>query len=236
MPRLLTPARQRGFEHLDDAATDPDVRRRSHRDIALSNVLFGGARAVLVEMRRMLPHLPPHATLLDVGSGVGDIPAQAAALAARFGVALSPVGLDCVPDLVRSASHRLPLGVCGDARQLPFGANTIDVVCCSQLLHHFDEPDALHMLREMHRVARRHVIVSDIRRSWIAIAGLWSASFPLRFHPISRHDGVVSIYRGFTTGELRELVTRAVGVVPDVRVRIGFRVTATWNAVTSRET
>ena len=204
------------------------LRRRSHRDIQVSNVLFGAIRALLGEFERILPSLPSRATLLDVGTGVGDIPAKATQAAARRGVELTVVGLDSVPELVTTTTHRVPMGVCANALQLPFADHCIDVVCCSQVLHHFEEQNALTLLREMHRVARRYVIVSDLRRSWLAVAGLWSVSFPLRFHPVSRHDGVASILRGFTTGELRSMVSRAVGADADVRNRLGFRVTATW--------
>jgi hypothetical protein len=77
-------------------------------------------------------------------------------------------------------------------------------------------------------VARHVVIVSDLRRSWLAVAGLWMVSFPLRFHPVSRHDGVVSILRGFTRHDLRGMVKRAVSADAEVRHRLGFRVTAVW--------
>jgi ubiquinone/menaquinone biosynthesis C-methylase UbiE len=224
----LTPSRRRGIEVLDAHDVDPGLRRRSHRDIQLANMLFGGTHALMAELREALPDLPRSATLLDVGTGVGDIPARAALMAARRGVTLLSVGLDSVEELVSTSTHRIPLGVCANALELPFAAHSIDVVCCSQLLHHFEEGDALRLVREMHRVARVRVIISDLRRNWLAVAGLWGASFPLRFHPVSRHDGVVSILRGFTTQELRRVVKTAIGVVPKVRHRALFRITAAW--------
>jgi hypothetical protein len=99
---------------------------------------------------------------------------------------------------------------------------------CSQVLHHFAGTDALELLREMNRVARVRVIVSDLRRSWIAAAGLWLASFPLRFHAVSRHDGVVSVMRGFTPDELGDTVRQAVARKTVVHRRRAFRVTASW--------
>jgi SAM-dependent methyltransferase len=121
--------------------------------------------------------------------------------------------------------------VCGDALQLPFADHSIDIVMCSQVLHHFEGADALELLREMNRVARIRVIVSDLRRSWIAAAGLWLASFPLRFHAISRHDGVVSVMRGFTPEELVDTVRDAVGRKTAVHRRRAFRVTTSWTPV-----
>jgi ubiquinone/menaquinone biosynthesis C-methylase UbiE len=118
--------------------------------------------------------------------------------------------------------------VCADARALPFACRSVDIVMCSQLLHHFDEADAIALLREMNRVARHRVIVSDLRRSWLAAAGIWLASFPLHFHPYSRHDGAISVLRGFTRGELRDLIHAAVRRTPEVHDRLGFRTTAAW--------
>jgi hypothetical protein len=96
------------------------------------------------------------------------------------------------------------------------------------VLHHFERTTAATVLRELHRVARLRVIVSDLHRSWFAAAGIWLASYPLLFHPVSRHDGVVSVLRGFTRRELGELVRSSVGQQADVRYRLGFRVTASW--------
>jgi hypothetical protein len=53
--------------------------------------------------------------------------------------------------------------------------------------------------------------------------------FPLRYHRVTRHDGVVSIFRGFTARELNELIRAATGVAPIVRRRLGFRLTARWS-------
>src|SRR5206468_3339755 len=81
--------------------------------------------------------------------------------------------------------------------------------------------DALNLLREMNRVARARVIVSDLRRSWLAAAGLWIVSFPLGFHAVSRHDGVVSVMRGFTPNELVDTVHKAIVRRPRAHRRRG---------------
>jgi hypothetical protein len=73
------------------------------------------------------------------------------------------------------------------------------------------------------------VIVSDLRRSWIAAAGFWVVSWPLGFHPVTRHDGVVSVLRGFTPRELSRHVQNATGRSAAVRRHLGFRITATWS-------
>ncbi|MGI8618885.1 MAG: methyltransferase domain-containing protein, partial [Gemmatimonadaceae bacterium] len=121
--------------------------------------------------------------------------------------------------------------VCADALDLPFADNSIEIVTCSQVLHHFPGARGAALLREMNRVARARVVVSDLRRSWMGAGGLWLASFPLMFHPISRHDGVVSVLRGFTPDEMRSLIRDAVGAEVRVARRAAFRVTTSWEPV-----
>ena len=228
---LLTPARRRGVEILDAPDVDPALVERSLRDVALANRLFGGASAVLAELAPVFETLRAagsDATLLDVGTGLGDIPAAAIGAAARRGLRLQTIGLDAAEELARASRGRTNLSVCGSALALPFRSNSVDVVTCSQVLHHFTGEDASRLIAEMDRVARVRVVISDLRRGWAAAAGIWLASFPLGFHPVSRHDGVVSVMRGFTAGELRDHVHAAVGATPRLAHHLIARITASW--------
>ena len=51
---------------------------------------------------------------------------------------------------------------------------------------------------------------------------------PLRFHAVSRRDGLVSVLRAFSAAELSELVDDAVRVAASVRRALGFRLVASW--------
>lgn len=226
---MLTPARRDGTEILDGDGLDPRIVQRSMGDVARANALFGGASALLAELEPTLRSLPPVAKLLDIGTGLGDIPAQARKRAKAHGVELHTVGLDIAPELAAASAEKVDAAVCADALRLPFADDSIDVVTCSQVLHHFPGTSGTELLREMNRVARVRVVVSDLRRSWTAAGGLWVASFPLFFHPISRHDGVVSVLRGFTPVELERLVNQSVSANARASRRFAFRVTTSWS-------
>lgn len=49
--------------------------------------------------------------------------------------------------------------IVGDAARLPFADDAYDVLFCANLLHHLDSPAAA--VREMARVARRHVVLVE---------------------------------------------------------------------------
>jgi 2-polyprenyl-3-methyl-5-hydroxy-6-metoxy-1,4-benzoquinol methylase len=226
----VTPRPRRGREYLDDAEQmDAHVVRRSLGDVARANALFGGTRAVIAELRHATRQASAgrSLTLLDVGTGRGDIPAAATAWSHRHGIHLETIGVEQSELLARIARDQTMV-MSADALQLPLADRSVDIAMCSQVLHHFERTTAATVLRELHRVARLRVIVSDLHRSWFAAAGIWLASYPLVFHPVSRHDGVVSVLRGFTRRELGELVRSSVGQQADVRYRLGFRVTASW--------
>ncbi len=231
---MLVPARRRGVEILDDPATDPALRARSIRDVALSNRLLGGARAVLAEVARLLPRLGPTATLLDVGIGKADIPRKARAHARARGVTLTTFGLDEAESLARSARDALDGVLCADARRLPLGDGSIDVVTCSQVLHHFSDEEIPAVLRELDRVARGWVIVADLRRSWLAACGFWLVSWPLGFHRVTRHDGVVSVNVGLNQQRLLGVVRESeVPILRRVHCRVKAWLAARWLACTN---
>lgn len=236
---MFTPARQRGREILDDPGADPALALRSLRDVALANRFFGGRRAVLAEVQRVVHAVPSRhgtvgepagpLTLLDIGTGLGDIPRAAQRMAARRAVPMTTIGVELVPALARAAGTACSHALAADAMALPFADGSIDIVTCSQVLHHFEGAEAERLLRECTRVAKSAVIIGDLRRSWFAVAGLWAASFLLGFHPVSRHDGIVSILRGFTRSELQRLVEHATGCRAHVHRALGFRVVAVWS-------
>jgi SAM-dependent methyltransferase len=226
---VLTPARRATPEYLDDPATELRAVAASGGEIAQCNRLFGGTRALLAELVPVWRSLGRDASLLDIGCGVGDLPAAARRSAAAHRLELTVIALDCREVLAARAAGAVHGAVVADAFALPLPDRSVDVVTASQFLHHFREPDIGRLVREMQRVARRRVVISDLRRSWFAAAGMWLASWPLRFHRITRHDGVASILKGFVPRELRALLEHATQRDVAVASRAGFRVTASWS-------
>lgn len=225
---LLVPARRYGTELLDDPSVDPELVLRSVRDITRANRAFLGTSAAVAEIARHFAVLGARASLLDVGTGLGDVPHAAQRAAAERGIRLDTIGVDCGFALLARARDQLTEVVCASGVALPFSTGSVDIVLCSQTLHHFRDAQASALLRELDRVARVAVVLSDLRRSWIAAGGFWASSFALGFHPVTRHDGVVSVLRGFTDDEMRDTVHAAIGIHPRVRRRLGFRVTTSW--------
>jgi hypothetical protein len=86
----------------------------------------------------------------------------------------------------------------------------VDVTICTLTLHHFPEDEAVLLLREMKRVARDRVLVSDLERSRLNHLGARVLAHTLwRTNRLTRHDGPLSVLRSFTAPELLALGRRA---------------------------
>jgi hypothetical protein len=223
--------RRVGTELLDDPGAPAGTVAASLRNIARSNRWFGGRSALRFGLSRLLAGMPaaPTLTLLDLGTGSGDMPRAAVAWAARRGIGLRPVGLERSLVAARLARGRgLPI-VVGCAGAPPVADKSVDVVSLTLVAHHFEPESAVELFRICDRVARVGVVVCDLQRSALGALAFRVGSRLLRFDPVTVADGLTSIRRGYTADELSALLARA-GVRARVARRPGWRLVATWRS------
>jgi ubiquinone/menaquinone biosynthesis C-methylase UbiE len=218
-----------GVESLDDPACPVPLARATLRDIATANALFGGRAAAVYGVARLLAGVPAgtRLTLLDVGSGSGDVGRAVVRRASRRGIRLTAVALDHSRTAAAMARATGIEPVLARAEALPFRDGAADVVLASQFLHHFTRRSAEALIRAFDRIARLGVVLCEPRRTPLAAAGIWAAAHLLGFHAVTRRDGVLSVRRSFTPAELAA-VLHAAGVHGAVCRRPGFRVVAWW--------
>jgi SAM-dependent methyltransferase len=105
--------------------------------------------------------LPSQPRLLDVGCGNG-----------YFSYYLAEVGSTIAVDYAGAMLRANPAGQLAQASafELPFASQSFDLVFCSNLLHHLPTP--VEAVREMRRVSRRYVVMSEPNRNNPAILAL----------------------------------------------------------------
>jgi SAM-dependent methyltransferase len=166
---------------------------------------------------------------LDVATGSGDLPRALLAHARRRHWVIDAAGLDWSPDVLAVAREYLgdlPVALhVGDARALPFPDHSIDVVTCVLSLHHFAPDDAVQVLREVARVARRAWLVVDVERGPLPYLGALAMRILLR-SPLTRHDAPATVLRAYTLPELKALLARADLGQARVSVQLPFRLVA----------
>jgi ubiquinone/menaquinone biosynthesis C-methylase UbiE len=185
-------------------------------DISRVNALFGGRMVTMIHVKRLIAALPADrlVTVLDVGTGAGDIPRELVRWARRQGRRIRIFALDrdaatlqIAATLVRDYPEIRFLR--GDALALPIRAGSMDLTISAMTLHHL-EPDAgVQYLAEMDRAARVGFVVNDLVRSRVAHWVVWLITRFITRGAISRHDGPLSVKRSYTPGEVGKLCERA---------------------------
>ena len=195
-------------ETMDLPDCDPRRLERTYRQFALVNKALSGWRQLYARELRPLLTMESATTLLDIGSGGGDLAVTLARWADRDKVKLEVTGID--PDW---RAHRFAAGrprIPGvDFRQahssdLLREGRSYDVVISNHVLHHLQPAELQQLLAESQALSRRKALHNDLRRSPVAYALFSVAALPFRGSFI-RADGLTSIRRSYTPAELSGL-------------------------------
>ncbi|WP_343346225.1 methyltransferase domain-containing protein [Sphingomicrobium sp. XHP0239] len=186
-------------ERMDDPDLDPTIYRDVVHDLAKVNTVTLARRPTLGFLGRALGSRRTF-RLLDVGFGDGDMLRAIAAWSRKRGMKADLVGIDLNPrslaaaEDVTAASDAIDYrtGDYADLANEPF-----DFIISSLVAHHMSREQLVSFLRFMHENARLGWFVNDLHRHGAAYLGWPLLARLMRWHPIVRHDGHVSIARSF---------------------------------------
>jgi 2-polyprenyl-3-methyl-5-hydroxy-6-metoxy-1,4-benzoquinol methylase len=185
---------------------------RDLRNLRQLNRFFGSHRLVLRFLRRWIK---PGARMriVDLATGSGDIPRLIVDYARSIN---ATVLIDAVDQ--QTATLVIASDLSTNYPEIVFiGANILewqpagpyDLVICSLALHHFNDNDAVRLLRRCSELSRKFVLVSDLRRGFLASVGVYLLTALIFREPMTRYDARVSAERAFSFGELRDLALQA---------------------------
>ncbi len=228
MPRSwspLTPARRDEPELMDAPGLPEAEVADAYRVLQRVNRQLGNRATLSSELRRFVreDRPGPSPRVLDVGSGSGDLAVLAGAVLRREGLDPRVAILDRDPTALGLAAAGGLAALGGDALRIPLADRSVDLVTAVKFAHHFSGPPLVRLLSEMARVASRRVLVLDIERHWLAYAGFVAWSRVFTRNRLVRYDGPLSVLRGFTAPELRDLTAEIPGFAWTVRRRPPFQ-------------
>jgi 2-polyprenyl-3-methyl-5-hydroxy-6-metoxy-1,4-benzoquinol methylase len=182
------------------------------RNLRQLNRHFGSYALTTYFLRRWIG---PGAQLrvLDLATGSGDIPRLVVDYARRVGATVAVEAIDQQSSTLEIASS-LSVGYPEiDFKQgdvLLFGEDgQYDIVLCSLALHHFDEVAAVRLLERCKRLSRKVVLVSDLRRGFLATVGVYFLTALIYRESMTQIDARLSAERSFSFREFGALAERA---------------------------
>jgi 2-polyprenyl-3-methyl-5-hydroxy-6-metoxy-1,4-benzoquinol methylase len=212
-------------ELMDDPALDAGTYSKVLHDLARVNTITLARRPTLDFLTRAVGSRTEF-RLLDVGFGDGDMLRSVARWARRRGIAAELVGIDLNPRSVAAARAATPPDLAIDYRAGDYAGlagGGWDCVISSLVAHHMTHAQLVAFLRFMDREAAAGWLVNDLHRHGLAYAGWPLLAAVMRWHPIVRHDGHLSIARSYRPGEWPPLLAEAGIVGARVLRRFPFR-------------
>jgi 2-polyprenyl-3-methyl-5-hydroxy-6-metoxy-1,4-benzoquinol methylase len=223
-------SRAHGAELMDRPDVPATDLSQGLADLRRVNRWLGGTRAALLSVIPLLEEVEGgEIRVLDVATGSGDIPLALARRARQERIPVrilaTDLHLETVSEARRVVASEPTIEVArADALALDFAPGEFHIAMCHTALHHFETPDAVRLLAGLARVASRAVVVTDLRRSRAALAGVKLLCGTVwRGHPVTRHDGLVSVRGAFTPSEAARLAREAGLPSPRLRTHPVFR-------------
>ncbi len=217
-------------EIMDTSGVDDKKVYRTLAQFKMINLLLSRSRKLMKEI--LIPHMlevgGKKLTLLDIGAGGGDIALWFANQCHSHGIEIKILCLDSDPKVVEFAKK-----MChscenisvrqGSAHDIETIDEGIDYIFANHFLHHLSSQEIPHFLEKVYRSARRGFLINDLLRShtaYLCFTLLAAIFFHKSYH---FHDGRISIQKGFTFHELKEVVAQ---LNFSNSVRLGYRIPA----------
>lgn len=232
------------FEQMDNPLCDQEALFRTYDAFERVNRNLAGWRGLYIRyIRPMARELDEALTLLDIGSGGGDITRAICRWAAQDGLVVKATALDIdrrALDYIsqrgwanheRTQPHSLDTHISyrqGHTQELIGEGLTFDLIITNHVLHHMSDEECHELCTHAELLCKDRglVLFNDIHRSDLAY-GLFSLATLGRFSgTFIRGDGLRSIRRSYTVQELRDILPTSWSV----NKMWPFRVVVTYQA------
>lgn len=197
-------------EIMDSPLCDPARLTRTYQDFRLVNAVVSGWWGIYRRNIRPTLSTTRETTLVDIGSGGGDVSRALAHWAARDGLRLTVTGVD--PDARAHAFATSQPKTDGLSFRRALSSDLVaegarfDFVVSNHVLHHLSVLELRGLLVDSEYLARNRVLHADLERSNYAYLGFAAATWPFFRQSYIRPDGLTSIQRSYTADELRNVV------------------------------
>ena len=200
------------LEVMDQPQTVSVELEQDLKNLRSLNRWFGSYALVRRFLRRWIK-AGDRLRIADLATGSGDIPRLIVDFAREIG---AEVRIDAVDrqdatlEIARKISSNYPEISFVRANVLEWDpADRYDIVFNTLALHHFSEDDAVRLLRRCRELSEKWVLVSDLRRGWIASLGVYFITATVYRDEMTKIDGRLSAERAFSFSEMRDLARRA---------------------------
>jgi SAM-dependent methyltransferase len=210
----------------------PDVPRdllyKNLRELDFLNRNTFGHQLSIRALERLLPAGNGSIHVVDLGCGSGDTLKHMARWARRKKISARFTGIDNNPDIIaylREHCKDYPeiKGVDTTYQEYLSSNEEVDVYHCSLFAHHLENHELIELFLHFKTIPRIGFVINDLVRTWFAYYGSILFTRLGNGTSLARHDGPVSVLKGFRMKEVKDLLAEAEVSDYDLRRAMGFR-------------
>ena len=208
-------------ELMDTELVDYALFHQCLQQLEIVNILSLAYRPTLRWLQRTLRDVPPgeKISILDVGSGGGDMLRRIWKNLRRRGFSTALTGVDLNPWSKRSAEETTPaaMGISYETSDIfAFDPSRhADFIISCNFTHHLTDEELIRFIRWMEAHATRGWFINDLHRHWLPYYFIKTVFNLLPFNRMMRNDGPISISRAFRAPEWRRILDGA--GIPEAR-------------------
>ncbi|MEO2203561.1 methyltransferase domain-containing protein [Paenibacillus pabuli] len=203
-------SRAKEDELMDDFSMGGEELREALQHLRRLNKIFAAPGPTLAGVEKLWKFIgsPSKLSIMDVGAGSGDVNQKLLHWSNQKGVDLTITLVDLTEEACEEARQlfqnepRVNVQR-ADVMKLPDAS--ADIVTGSQFVHHFEGQLLVDIVSHMLRVSRYGVVINDIHRHPVSYTAVWLTTRMISRNRYIRHDGPLSVAKGFTAKDWQEL-------------------------------
>jgi ubiquinone/menaquinone biosynthesis C-methylase UbiE len=209
LPDLKYRSRQK--EMMDAPVISKKLFIQNLRELDFLNRKLGGHTITLKGIKQLVCMKDKQYHIADLGCGSGDTMKHIAKWARTNGYKVKLTGIDINEDAIALLKHHCReyseiKGIISDYRLFLQAAENIDIIHCSLFCHHLSDIELTELIRLLKSKVKVGFIINDLQRTWLAWFSVRIFTTVMNGSKLARHDGPVSVLRGFTEDELKALL------------------------------
>lgn len=218
-------------ELMDDLNCSGPVLDQTLSELDFINRVLGGNDVVFSGLKQLIlskKSAKKEIHIVDLGCGGGGILKLIADWATKKNITVSLTGVDANPHVIQYAESN-----CRDYNNIHFQVSDVltkrfyqqefDIAIATLFFHHFTNEQLGWLFYELFRISKIGILVNDLHRHWLAYHSIKLLTKVLSRSEMVKNDAPVSVLRGFSQDELKQILSNSGIHSYDLKWKWAFR-------------
>jgi len=207
--------RSEAIEIMDDLNCSGPVIAQTLQELEFINKWLGGNAITLNGLNKVLATCSkPELKIADLGCGGGDMLLLISQQLKKKNITGQLIGIDANPNIIAYAREHTASDKSITYKALnifseEFQRERFDIVFATLFFHHFTRGQLIDLFTHLKNVTSCGIVINDLHRHFLAYHSIKLLTSLFSKSDMVKNDAPVSVHRGFSRAELKEILHEA---------------------------